>query len=60
MLTDTTNSIVINETLANMLGWKNAVGKQLEIYEARKGKVIGVMKDFNYASLHEKKFNRLP
>ena len=54
MPTDTTNSIVINETLANMLGWKNAVGKQLEIYEARKGKVIGVMKDFNYASLREK------
>ena len=54
MPTDTTNSIVINEALANMLGWKNAVGKQLEVYEARKGKVIGVMKDFNYASLREK------
>jgi putative ABC transport system permease protein len=54
MPTDTTNSIVINEALANMLGWKDAVGKQLEIYEARKGKVIGVMKDFNYASLREK------
>jgi len=54
MPTDTTNSIVINEALANMLGWKNTVGKQLEVYEARKGKVIGVMKDFNYASLREK------
>ena len=45
MPTDTANSIVINEALAKMLGWKNAVGKQLELYEARKGKVIGVMKD---------------
>ena len=54
MPTDTTDAIVINEAMANMLGWKNAVGKQFEIYEARKGKVIGVMKDFNFASLREK------
>jgi putative ABC transport system permease protein len=54
MPTDTTNAIVINEAMANLLGWKNAVGKQFEIYEARKGKVIGVMKDFNFASLREK------
>lgn len=30
------------------------MGKQFEVYEARKGKVIGVMKDFNFASLREK------
>lgn len=54
MPTDTTESIVINEAMANMLGWKNAVGKQFEIYEARKGKIIGVMKDFNFASLRKK------
>ncbi|MEP6583753.1 MAG: ABC transporter permease [Ginsengibacter sp.] len=54
MKTDTTESIVINEAMANMLGWKNAVGKQFEIYEARKGKVIGVLKDFNFASLRKK------
>jgi putative ABC transport system permease protein len=54
MSTDTTDAIVINEAMANMLGWKKAVGKQFELYEARKGKVIGVMKDFNYASLREK------
>lgn len=54
MPTDTTESVVINEAMANMLGWKNAVGKQFEIYQARKGKVIGVMKDFNFASLRKK------
>ena len=53
MPTDTTESIVINEAMANMLGWKDAVGKQFEIYHARKGKVIGVMKDFNFASLRK-------
>ncbi len=54
MPTDTTESIVINEAMANMLGWKNAVGKQFELYHLRKGKVIGVMKDFNFASLRKK------
>ena len=54
MPTDTANSIVINEAMAQYLGWKNPVGKKLEIYEARKGTVIGVMKDFNFASLREK------
>ena len=52
--TDTTNSIVINESMAQYLGWNNPVGKKLEIYQARKGTVIGVMKDFNFASLREK------
>jgi putative ABC transport system permease protein len=54
LATDTANSIVINEAMAQYLGWKNPVGKKLEIYQARKGSVIGVMKDFNFASLREK------
>jgi len=43
---------LINETLANMLEWKNAVGKKIE----RNGmhQVIGVVKDFHFASLHDK------
>jgi len=43
---------LINETLAKMLGWKNAVGKKIE----RNGihEVIGVVKDFYFASLHDK------
>lgn len=53
MPTDTTDAIVINEAMARYLGWTDAVGKQFEIYEARKGKVIGVMKDFNFASLRQ-------
>jgi putative ABC transport system permease protein len=50
---DTSNSIVINEAMARYLNWRNPVGKQLEIYEETKGKVIGVIKDFNFASLRE-------
>ncbi|MES1225256.1 MAG: FtsX-like permease family protein, partial [Bacteroidota bacterium] len=51
--TDTTDAIVINEAMARYLNWTNPVGKQLEIFEVRKGQVIGVMKDFNLSSLRE-------
>ena len=54
LATDTANSIVINEAMVQYLGWSNPIGKKLEIYQARKGVVIGVMKDFNFASLREK------
>jgi putative ABC transport system permease protein len=41
---------LINESLAKQLGWDNPVGKTI----ARNGehKVIGVVKDFNFASLY--------
>lgn len=54
LTTDTANSIVINESMASLLNWKDPVGKKLELYQARTGRVIGVMKDFNFASLREK------
>ena len=53
MPTDTGNSIVINEAMAKYLNWQNPVGKTLELYEAQKGKVIGVVQDFNFTSLRE-------
>lgn len=41
---------LINETLANSLGWDDAIGKMI----TRNGthQVIGVVKDFHFASLH--------
>jgi putative ABC transport system permease protein len=54
-LTDTANYI-INETAVQQLGWKtadNALGKDLS-YGNVKGKVIGVVKDFHFESLHQK------
>ena len=43
-------SYLINESLARQVGWESPVGK----YIARNGKhkIIGVVKDFNYSSLH--------
>ncbi|HVS94641.1 MAG TPA: ABC transporter permease [Mucilaginibacter sp.] len=52
--TDTAN-YVINETAVQQLGWKNpqnAIGKDM-IYGGTKGKVIGVVKDFHFESLHQ-------
>ncbi len=45
-------AILINESLANHLGWDDPIGKIIE----RNGKheVIGMVKDFNYATLHQK------
>jgi putative ABC transport system permease protein len=42
---------LINETFARQLGWKDPLGKTIE----RNGKheVIGVISDFNFATLHE-------
>lgn len=53
-LTDTAN-YVINETAVRQLGWKtaqNAIGKDLT-YGNTKGKVIGVVHDFHFESLHQ-------
>lgn len=57
---DPSGSFIINETAAREFGWENPIGKQIrgpisghdEAY--KEGEVIGVVKDFNFASLHTK------
>jgi putative ABC transport system permease protein len=47
------NAVVINETMAEQLGEKNPIGALLQIRDNQSPKqVIGVVKDFNYESLH--------
>lgn len=51
-----TASFIINEASVAAIGWKSpedAVGK-LFYYGGTKGKIIGVMNDFHFESLHEK------
>jgi len=45
-----TNAFIVNEALLKKLGWKTGVGKTIK----RNGKheIIGVVKDFNYASMY--------
>ncbi len=52
------NSVIINKALMDHLGWKEAVGKSIfiaadTITKDYQLKIIGVMDNFNYASLHE-------
>ena len=52
--TDDSLAFIINETAARMVGWSNeeAIGKVLK-NGLIKGRVIGVVKDFHFESLHE-------
>jgi putative ABC transport system permease protein len=66
MSTDEKEAFIINETAVKELGYgtpQNAIGKPMSWHEwapadtskpFKKGKVIGVVKDFHYKSLHEK------
>jgi putative ABC transport system permease protein len=53
MPTDTTDAVVINESMVKFLNWKDPIGKNFEIIGVRKAKVIGVIKDINTSSLRE-------
>jgi putative ABC transport system permease protein len=51
-----TREIVVNEALVRALHWEEAIGKRFELGQgpqAQKGTVVGVVKDFNFSSVHE-------
>lgn len=57
---DMTDAFIINETAAREFGWKEALGKKINgpvggdgTFD-REGTVIGVVRDFNFASLHNR------
>ncbi len=53
--TDASQAIIINETAAKILGYRNsveAIGRNFS-QDERSGKIIGVLKDFHYQSLQE-------
>jgi len=62
---DVDNSYIVNETFMKRVGWTEAVGKDINMPSRNAdgsnswapGKVIGVVKDFNYRDLHT---NMLP
>ena len=50
-----TNNYIVNEAAVRSLGWntpQNAIGKDIT-YGDVKGKVIGIVKDFHFESLHQ-------
>ena len=50
--TDMSEAFVINESTAKAMGIKDPLNKNITTWFGRKGKIIGVIKDFNTESLH--------
>lgn len=49
LLTDVGTSYVVNEALVGKMGWDKPLGKRIN-----NGRVIGVVSDFNFSSLHNR------
>jgi len=53
---DTVKEFVVNQAMLRSLGVtnpKDAIGKNIDIWDEKKGRIIGVVKDFNVTSLRE-------
>ncbi len=58
MATDQSNSVLVNESFVKVAGWADPIGKTVDYmnlpgWGARKVTVIGVVKDYHYASLKD-------
>ncbi len=51
LLTDKQEAFLVNEAFVHTMGWSDPIGQPLEGFE-RKGKVVGVVKNFYYKSMH--------
>jgi len=53
--TDTMQAFILNETAVRRLGWEGeAVNKRISMGNFKRGRVIGVVKDFHAKSLHQR------
>ena len=52
LLTDKEKAFIVNETMVKKMDWDDPLGKRIQMEDGRKGRVIGVVKDFHFASLH--------
>ncbi|HLP35491.1 ABC transporter permease [Lacibacter sp.] len=51
---DTTSTAIVNEAFVKAAGWKNPIGQTIDFwYSEHKYTVVGVVKDYHYASLNE-------
>lgn len=51
---DSVNSVLVNESFVKKAGWKKPIGEIVNFwYDNRKYNVVGVVKDYHYASLNE-------
>jgi putative ABC transport system permease protein len=52
LLTDKERAYIVNETMVKKMGWDEPLGKRIQMIDENHGRVIGVVKDFHFASLH--------
>lgn len=54
MPSDTLMAVVVNQTLANRLGWTDPIGKKVQLGDGRQinARVIGVMKDYHQTGMY--------
>jgi putative ABC transport system permease protein len=53
LLTDVGTNVLVNETLVRKMGWTEPLGKRVSVGGGGEGgRVIGVVKDFHFKSLH--------
>jgi len=50
--TDVQGAAIVNESFAKKMGWDQALGKRFQLGPNNQMRVIGVVKDFHYTSLH--------
>jgi putative ABC transport system permease protein len=51
---DPQDAVLVNESMVRRMGWTNAIGKRVARGPDHFFRVVGVVKDFNYASLHNR------
>jgi len=59
IISDNRTAYIVNESFQNYFGWDKAVDKKMQIinggyFDWPEGKIIGVVKDFNISTLHNK------
>jgi len=50
---DAQGAFLVNETAVKRAGWTVPLGRELIHWEGQTGKIVGVMKDFHFRSLHQ-------
>ena len=51
LLTDVGTNWIVNESMVRKMGWTEPLGKRMQLGQ-QSGRVIGVVQDFNFKSLH--------
>jgi putative ABC transport system permease protein len=55
MISDSANSVLVNEAIVKQAGWKNPIGQVVDFfYNMGKYNVVGVVKDYHFLSLTAK------